>query len=209
VHRTAAAMAHTLLLWDLGNVLVRVDPVRACLAATGGDWRAAATLVDAVVDSPAHDAFESGRLDAPGFHRALLEAGLIHLDYPAFAHLWTDMFTLDEAALALLATVARHRRCWLLSNTDPLHYPWITGRWPIGDHLAGATLSFQVGARKPDAAIFRAALAAAGVAPAAAAFIDDRPAHIDAARALGIDAVVYTGAPELKQWLEAAGDLSE
>ena len=202
-------MAHTLLLWDLGNVLVHVDPVRACLAATGGDRGAAEALVDAVVDSPAHDAFESGRLDPSGFHRALVEAGLIHLDYPAFRHLWTDMFTLDEAAVALLAQAACHRRCWLLSNTDPLHYPWITGRWPILPPLAGATLSFRVGTRKPDAAIYRAALDAAGVAPEEAAFIDDRPANVAAARAIGIDAVVYTGGEKLKQWLEAAGDLSE
>jgi len=202
-------MAHTLLLWDLGNVLVRVDPVRACLAATGGDRRAAERLVDAVVDSPAHDAFESGRLDAPGFHRALVEADLIDLDLDAFCHLWTDMFTLDEEAVALLAQAARHHRCWLLSNTDPLHYPWITGRWPIEDHLVGATLSFRVGTRKPDAAIYHAALDAAGVAPEEAAFIDDRPTNTAAARAIGIDTVVYEGGAKLKQWLEAAGDLSE
>jgi len=119
------------------------------------------------------------------------------------------MFTLDEEAVALLAQAARHRRCWLLSNTDPLHYPWITGRWPIEDHLAGTTLSFRVGARKPDPAIFRAALDAAGVAPAEAAFIDDRPGHIDAARAIGIDGVVFTSAEKLRQWLEAGGDLSD
>jgi len=202
-------MAHALLLWDLGNVLVRVDPVRACLAATGGDRAAAEALVEAVVDSPAHDAFEAGRLDARGFHQALVEGGLIRLDYPAFAHLWTDMFTLDEGALDLLAQAARHRPCWLLSNTDPLHYPWITGRWPIEGYLAGTTLSFRVGTRKPDAAIYHAALAAAGVTPEEAAFIDDRPTNTAAARAIGIDAVVYEGATKLEQWLEAAGDLVE
>ncbi len=202
-------MAHALLLWDLGNVLVHVDPVRACLAATGGDRAAAEALVEAVVDSPAHDAFEAGRIDAPGFHRALVEAGLIDLDLDGFCHLWTDMFTLDQKALSLLEEAARHHRCWLLSNTDPLHYPWITDRWPIEPALAGATLSFRVGVRKPDAAIYRAALDAAGVAPAEAAFIDDRPANVAAARALGIDAVVYTDGTKLKQWLEAAGDLTE
>ncbi len=202
-------MAHTLLLWDLGNVLVRVDPVRACLAATGGDRAAAEALVAAVVEAPPHAAFESGRLDAAGFHRALVEEGLLDLDLDAFCRLWTDMFTLDEAALELLARTARHRRCWLLSNTDPLHYPYITGRWPIERHLAGATLSYRVGARKPDPAIFHAALEAAGVTPSDAAFIDDRPGHVAAARAIGIDAVQYTGATNLKQWLEAAGDLDE
>lgn len=202
-------MAHALLLWDLGNVLVRVDPVRACLAATDGDRAAAEALVEAVVDSPAHDAFEAGRIDAPGFHAALVEAGLIDLDLAAFCDLWTDMFTLDDAALALLEEAARHRRCWLLSNTDPLHYPWITRRWPIEASLAGATLSFRVGVRKPSAAIYRAALEAAGVAPGEAAFIDDRPANVAAARALGIDAVQYTDAAKLRRWLQTSGDLTD
>ncbi|RMF83862.1 MAG: HAD family phosphatase [Nitrospirae bacterium] len=200
-------MAHRLLLWDLGNVLVRVDPVRAALAATGGDAAAARRLVAAIVDGPAHDAFERGRLDPEGFHRALVAAGLIHLDYPAFARMWTDMFELDAGAAALLARAARRCRCWLLSNTDPLHHPWIMERWPLERHLSGATLSYRVGSRKPEAAIFRAALEAAGVGPEEAGFVDDREEHVAAARALGIDAVRYTGPEALERWLAERGDL--
>lgn len=49
-------------------------------------------------------------------------------------------------------------------------------------------LSFQVGARKPQAAIYRAALeAVGGVAPADALFVDDQVWFCDGARALGID----------------------
>jgi putative hydrolase of the HAD superfamily len=51
-------------------------------------------------------------------------------------------------------------------------------------------LSCEVGAAKPDPAIFRAALAGLGVRPEQAIFIDDRPANCAAAAGLGITAVL-------------------
>jgi FMN phosphatase YigB (HAD superfamily) len=48
-------------------------------------------------------------------------------------------------------------------------------------------LSCEVGAHKPEAAIYRTALDALGVAPADAVFVDDQTAFCDGAKALGID----------------------
>jgi putative hydrolase of the HAD superfamily len=48
-------------------------------------------------------------------------------------------------------------------------------------------LSFELGVRKPDAGIYRAALTALETAPADALFVDDQTAYCDGARALGIE----------------------
>lgn len=48
-------------------------------------------------------------------------------------------------------------------------------------------LSFEIGARKPDPAIYRAALTAVGAQASDAVFIDDQTAYCDGARDLGID----------------------
>ena len=56
------------------------------------------------------------------------------------------------------------------------------------DTAADATvLSYELGARKPDPAIYRAALDALEVAPGDAVFVDDQTDYCDGARALGID----------------------
>lgn len=62
------------------------------------------------------------------------------------------------------------------------------------EDLADAIVySHEVGVAKPDPLIFRLACDALEVAPAEMVFVDDIQGHVDAARALGIQAVLFTG----------------
>ena len=58
---------------------------------------------------------------------------------------------------------------------------------------------------KPEEKIFRAAIEKAGVPPAEIFYVDDTPGHVKAARALGIDAVVYTSTASLAADLRKRG----
>jgi len=196
---------HDVLFWDLGNVLIHVDPLRACRTATQGDEAAARRLLERLIHSRSQEAFESGELTPEEFHRYLVEQGLIDLDYPVFCAAWIDMFTPISESLALLEAVHRQRPCWLLSNTDALHFEFIDRRWGVRRLLAGTIRSYEVHARKPQRAIFEIAVARAGVVPERAGFIDDVLEHVTAARALGIDAVQFTTPTDLRQWLRDAG----
>jgi HAD superfamily hydrolase (TIGR01509 family) len=196
---------HDVLFWDLGNVLIQVDPMRACLTAEGGDVAAARHLLERLVSSPEQAAFELGELSPEEFHRRLMATGIIDLPYPAFRDAWVDIFAPIDESFRLLEAVHRQRPCWLLSNTDALHFEYIQGRWDVRRFLAGAILSFEVRARKPDREIFQTAAERAGVRPDRAGFIDDMAEHVHGARLLGIDAVQFTGPGDLREWLRAAG----
>jgi putative hydrolase of the HAD superfamily len=66
------------------------------------------------------------------------------------------------------------------------------GRHRLPEHVDFLLVSEEVGAHKPDTAIFRAALDRARVAPRAAVFVGDMPLNdIDGAHAAGIHAVLY------------------
>lgn len=73
-----------------------------------------------------------------------------------------------------------------------------TGGWrslvPI-DVMSVVVDSSAVGMRKPDPAIYHHTLAELGVAPANAAFVDDMPANVDAARDLGMHGIVVGADP--------------
>ena len=58
---------------------------------------------------------------------------------------------------------------------------------------------------KPDPAIFRVCLERNGLAPRDCIFIDDNPPNIAAARALGIDAILFTDADALRRDLSERG----
>ena len=66
-------------------------------------------------------------------------------------------------------------------------------------------LSFEVRALKPGPEIFRVAIGRAGCRPEECFYTDDTAAHVDAARALGIDAVRFVDRDQLERELTARG----
>jgi len=66
-------------------------------------------------------------------------------------------------------------------------------------------VSSFVGARKPDADIFRFALDVAQVEPARVAYLEDRPMFVDVARGLGLQAIRHTDIDSTRAALAARG----
>jgi len=65
--------------------------------------------------------------------------------------------------------------------------------------------SYQLHMAKPDAAIYRHTLQKLGTAPQETLFIDDRPVNVEAARALGIQAIEFSTVEALRADLIAVG----
>jgi putative hydrolase of the HAD superfamily len=65
--------------------------------------------------------------------------------------------------------------------------------------------SYQLGIAKPDPAIYRHTLRGLGVEAGEALFIDDRPVNIEAARALGMQGVLFSTVDHLRTDLIAEG----
>ena len=63
----------------------------------------------------------------------------------------------------------------------------IVDRLGLAEAFDHVVLSFEVGLRKPDPAIYREALRRLDVEPARAVFVDDQPAYCDGAAAVGIE----------------------
>ena len=77
-------------------------------------------------------------------------------------------------------------------------FDWLEG-------LACTTLSFEVGRIKPEPEIYLECLAALGAEPGETLFVDDKPANVEAARQLGIEAVVFEDADALAAELRRLG----
>lgn len=65
--------------------------------------------------------------------------------------------------------------------------------------------SYQLGIVKPDPAIYRHTLAELGTQPEETLFLDDKRTNVEAARALGIQAIEYSSVERLREDLIAAG----
>jgi putative hydrolase of the HAD superfamily len=95
-----------------------------------------------------------------------------------------------------------------LSNTNPIHFALLKEAYPLLRHFHGYVLSYEVGAAKPEAKIYRAAIARAQCNPEECFFTDDLAVNVEAARELGMDAVQFFSAEQLERELRARGALS-
>lgn len=193
------------VLFDYGGVLVRT--------LDDGPRRAWAWRLGLEVGELARIVFESetarlaaiGKLDEAAHWRWVARRlGLSPQEAAAFT---SDFFAGDQAdpELAELIHSLRPRyKTGLLSNCWPslrstLQHQQLDG---LFDALV---LSCEVGAAKPDPRIYQEALRQLGVAPYEAVFIDDLPANIEGARALGLQAIPFRDTPSLKRALKALG----
>ncbi len=62
--------------------------------------------------------------------------------------------------------------------------------------------SARIGAAKPEPAIYLAAAGQAGVAPSRCLFVDDVPANVHAAEALGMTGLLYRQVAKLRRALD-------
>ena len=168
-----------------------------------------AEVVHAVVfDSGLHWKYEAGELTSQQFYDVFCRQTDTRPKYEALLHANSDIFRMNPTIAALVAALegAGHR-LGVLSNTCEAHWNLVSqGQYGI---LPGAfeqcVLSYEVGAIKPDERIFRVAAERAGFAPAEIFYTDDTPGHVEAAKALGFDAVVYTDTATLAEELVRRG----
>jgi FMN phosphatase YigB (HAD superfamily) len=197
-----------LLVFDIGNVLLRFDMDRAARNFEAGERGVGARLKRLLWGSPEGERFETGRLSGPGFHRLLRRRLGLRMGYAGFCRAFNHIFTPVTANLRLLRRLARRRPVALLSNTNPIHWRYIFRAYPALKAARWAYSSHQLGVLKPDPRAYRRLSRRTGVPLDRMVFVDDRPENVRAARRLGMRAHLYDGRPigrRLESELAAAG----
>lgn len=111
----------------------------------------------------------------------------------------------DKAVHLLAEVKAAGLRCYSLSNMEPHTFKIRSARFAFMTWFDGHVISGIERVAKPDARIFQILLGRYGLVPEATVFLDDTPGNVDAARALGINAVHYTGADQIRPELHDLG----
>jgi glucose-1-phosphatase len=193
---------------DLGRVVVDFDHALAWqkVAAITGLAEADIEQFFTADDRPRR--IETGLLAWDTLHAEFVRAMAVEVDVDALARAAGDIFTLRVEMLPVIAAIERAGvPLGILSNTCDIHWQHLLrcryGILPGG--ISPLVLSYEVGAMKPHPSIYEAAVAKAGVPADRIFFCDDIPAHVEAARAAGWDAEVFTGARQLVEQLASRG----
>lgn len=193
--------------FDLGRVLLDFDVDRMTCQMGLVAGISAEEAKAAVFDAGLQAGYESGQITSAAFYREFCQATGTRADETALREAASDIFEVNTSMLPLLTQLADARyRMGLLSNTCDCHWEFCRRRYRfLTDLFEQAALSYEIGAVKPDVAIFELAAAIAGFAPDEIFFVDDVPGHVDGARAAGFDAVVYRSARQVADELRRRG----
>ncbi len=200
---TRADAPPKVIFFDLGGVLVNVHLERFIEGLARHTGRSRAELI-ALRESMRPDSrlFDSGGIAGDEFLERLNRKLGRPLARPVLAKLYTEIFSLKEDVAGLARSLNGRFRLSIISNTDPLHYDYIIGRYPFFNLFEKPVTSFAAGLLKPDQAIYDFALRELAVDADEALFVDDLQENVEGARKAGIRALHFTGAAALRIQLD-------
>ena len=153
-------------------------------------------------------ALDEGKLTGLGFWQKLLRETGQPPDHAEELNRWdARLWTVENPIMVAWQLKLKQRGLLtaILSNigADVLASVERTFDWI--HHFDVLVWSYQLGIVKPDPEIYRHTLRELGTNPEETLFIDDRRPNVEAARALGIQALEYSSVEQLREELIAAG----
>jgi len=197
--------------FDLGNVLARFDVDRACNNVALRWGIEPAKVRHVLWTSGAQDRFEHGHEDDESFAEIARQSLGLANDDALTRELMNTLSDMFDPIVEMESVVNEVRlsgtKLGILSNTCIAHWRWLLeADYPaLRGPFDRVVLSYEVGAMKPNLAIYDHAQSLAGVDPAAILFLDDRSDNIEAALACGWQAYPFTDAASARDVLRYRG----
>ncbi|WP_339330348.1 HAD family phosphatase [Aeromonas hydrophila] len=195
------------IIFDLGRVVVSWDPVgivRSVRGAQGADQ-----LAERLFNHPDWLEVDRGTLSLHTMARqAEHRTGLSTAENLAILQAVPASLVPDPAMLSLIESLhgAGHT-LYALSNMGHASIDWLEQHQPFWRFFSGKVVSARVRMMKPEPDIYRYLLVSFDLQAEQCLFIDDSPANVTAAQALGIGGLVFTDAYSCRQQLVAQGYL--
>lgn len=185
-------MAIQAVIFDLGGVLVRTADFtpRARLGARFG--MTAEELMDLVFGLESGRRAQLGLVSAEQHWEHVRQTlGISPAELITFQDIFWSEDHLDVELVDTLRRLRRTHRTALLSNALPDVHGLITDQLKIADAFDVMVFSSEVGMMKPDPRIYQLTLQQLAVPAEQSVFVDDMLSNIEAAKAIGMQAIQF------------------
>jgi HAD superfamily hydrolase (TIGR01509 family) len=198
-------IATTVLLFDVGGVLVELTGVATMLEWMGGRVTSDEMWRMWLQSNPVRE-FERGRIDAAQFAAEVTSEFRLPVEPQQFLSSFTGWVTgLYPGALEMLAEIPPSYRRAVLSNSNALHWTRVMDELQLGPAFPHHFVSHLTGRIKPDVDAFEHVVESMDCRPEQVLFLDDNALNIDAAKRFGMQAARVQGIDETRRALIARG----
>jgi len=198
---------HQWFLFDLGNVMIRLDYERMLAGICAESHANRDTLVKKLEMMGGVRDLERGATTFRDFYDFLVEKVQYRGTIQSLRDAWCSMLVAPvEGIEELIERVRRQYRVGFLSNTNETHVEEIFRRFGVlFDEDDRFVFSHRAGCAKPDPLIYQLAIRQLGALPSQIVFIDDLAENVFAALDQGILAYRFRGALATARTLERDG----
>lgn len=154
------------------------------------------------IEKGAVNPYETGKISTLEFFESIKRSLKLSISFDEFKPIWNDIFWEDNGVSKIIYALKGKKRLFLLSNTNPLHFDYILSRFPVIRVFDRWILSYEVGFKKPAIEIFETAMKYSLTEPQNIIFIDDVKSHVDVASSLGMKAIHFESANQLRKELK-------
>ncbi len=181
----------TAALFDIGNVLVRIDFESALTRLVPPECRDPQERIFSLLEKK--DELESGAIGDRDFVAWASQRLGFAGSSEEFLQVWNSIFEPIHAMWGVAAFLKSQRlKIILFSNINSMHARWLLENYDVFRDFDGRVFSHEVGAIKPDPAIYRHAIDRHALIPADTLYLDDLPQNIAAGRELGFRCHQYS-----------------
>lgn len=188
------------MVFDLGGVLVDWNPRHLYRKLFPGDESGMEHFLAEVCTPAWNEAQDAGRPFAEGIAELQEQHPEHASEIAAYWERWDEMCpgAISGGPELLHQVKATGRPVYALSNWSAETWPRVQHRFSFLESFDGIVISGRVGLKKPDPQIYRHLLRAYALEPAETLFIDDSPGNVEGARAVGLQALHFESAPQLR-----------
>jgi len=180
-------------LFDMGNVLVHFSHKKMCAQIGSLCDLSAQQMGDILFKTDLQNDFERGHITEQQVHAQIETAVGQPLDFDGLFRACCEIFEPNHSIIPILDTLkSRGHRLVLLSNTSISHYRYVKKNYDVLQRFDDVVVSFEVGAIKPEDAIYRAALEKIQCEPQECLYTDDIPEYVKQGRRHGLETEVFT-----------------
>ncbi|MDM5074986.1 HAD family phosphatase [Aeromonas media] len=193
------------IIFDLGRVVVSWDPVGIVRSVRGPDG--AEALAEQLFNHPDWLEVDRGTLSLHAMaSQAEARTGLSAAENLAILQAVPASLLPDPAMVTLIEVLhSAGHRLYALSNMGHASIDWLEQHQAFWRFFSGKVVSARVRMIKPEPDIYRYLLVSFDLKAGECLFIDDSPANVAAAQALGLQGMVFTDAAACRRQLVEQG----
>ena len=196
-----------ILLFDIGGVVIDIDFERSFKKWSTHSGVPVESIKSGFSHGQVYEQHERGGIGSIEFYRHVTDRLEMELSFEQFKEGWNEILVAPfPQTIGLLHKLANRIPLYMLSNSNPMHKEhWEKNFADELEPFNQIFVSSDLGYRKPEADAYLHVVEALNTSPEKIVFFDDLADNVEAARAVGMQAVQVRSPADITSFVVSSG----